>query len=79
MKKKIIEHFGESVVITELNGKHNVVTFKSTAHSILHSFYKRNNKNDSECEKKAMGVNYRRTRMWDLNFNDNSVFTGKPC
>ena len=54
MKKKILEHVGNSVVITELNGKHNVVTFKSTAHSILHSFYKRSNTNDNECEKKAI-------------------------
>ncbi|XP_053375848.1 uncharacterized protein LOC128547355 [Mercenaria mercenaria] len=39
MKKRMIEHFGDAIIISELNGKHDVVTFKSTAHSILHSFY----------------------------------------
>ncbi|XP_045199496.1 uncharacterized protein LOC123553863 [Mercenaria mercenaria] len=34
--------------------KHDVVTFKSTAHSILHSFYNRNGKQNSESEQKAI-------------------------
>ncbi|XP_060587354.1 uncharacterized protein LOC132742871 [Ruditapes philippinarum] len=39
MKKKLLEHFGDSIMISELNGKPSVVTFKSNAHGILHSFY----------------------------------------
>ena len=34
MKKKLLTHFGDSVIISEFNGKANVVTFKSAAHSI---------------------------------------------
>ena len=28
MKKKLQEHFGPSIIITEINGKHNVVTLQ---------------------------------------------------
>lgn len=31
MKNKLKEHFGSTIVITEINGKSNVVTFRSTA------------------------------------------------
>ena len=41
MKKRLLEHFGSSIVITELNGKQNVITFRNTASSILHSFYQK--------------------------------------
>ncbi|XP_052771710.1 uncharacterized protein LOC128211218 [Mya arenaria] len=54
MKKKILDYFGGSVIITELNGKANVVTYKSEAHSILHNFYKRREHGDSESEKNAI-------------------------
>ena len=54
MNKKILDHFGDTVIITELDGKHNVVTFKDKADAILHSFYHRNNKQDVESEKRAL-------------------------
>ena len=54
IKKKILDHFGGTVIITELDGKHNVVTFKDKADAILHSFYQRNNKQDTESEKSAV-------------------------
>ena len=54
MKKKLLEHFGDSIMISEVNGKPNIVTFKSTAHGILHSFYHRNGNNDCESETKAI-------------------------
>jgi hypothetical protein len=40
MKIKLKRHYGMSIIITELNGKENVVTFRQTAATILHSFYK---------------------------------------
>ena len=40
MKKKLEGHFRESIITTEMNGKHNAVTLRSTASSILHDFYK---------------------------------------
>ena len=54
MKKKLIDHFGDSIIISELDGKANVVTFKSAAHSILNTFYNRQKKNDCESEKTAI-------------------------
>ena len=36
MKKRTTEHFGNNVIITEINGKPNVVTLRSNAASILH-------------------------------------------
>lgn len=39
MKKKLKEHYGSSIIITEINGKANVVTLKGTATSILQEFY----------------------------------------
>ena len=35
MKKRVMEHFGDDVIIKEINGGPNVVTFRSTAASIL--------------------------------------------
>jgi 5'-3' exonuclease len=40
MKIKLKRHYGMSIIITELNGKENVVTFRQTATNILHNFYK---------------------------------------
>ena len=51
MKKKLEEHFRESIIITEINGKQNVVTLRNTASSILHDFYKRQKTDDSQTEK----------------------------
>ena len=36
MKTKLKEHFGERIVQTEINGKPNVVTFRTTARVVLH-------------------------------------------
>ena len=35
MEKSITEHFGNNVIITEINGNPNVVTLRSNAASIL--------------------------------------------
>ena len=41
MKAKIKEHFGDQIIITELNGRANVVTFRSTAETVLQEFHAR--------------------------------------
>ena len=51
MKEKILEHFGDKVIITEISGSKNVVTFKQTASDILNDFYRKPKANDSEAEK----------------------------
>ena len=38
MRHQIQKHFGDQIIITEINGKSNVVTFRSTASKILHDF-----------------------------------------
>ena len=50
-KQKLQEYFGDSVIITEMNGKQNVVTLRKTAKSILHEFYFENKCKSSEEEK----------------------------
>jgi len=54
MKSKLMEHFGDNIIITELNGKPNVVTFRRTAANILHDFYKEQKKEDPNIEKIRM-------------------------
>ncbi|XP_060562092.1 uncharacterized protein LOC132721742, partial [Ruditapes philippinarum] len=39
MKKKIIEHFGNEVIISSIDGKNDIVSLKSNASAIIHSFY----------------------------------------
>lgn len=51
MKKKLLEYYGDRIIVTELNGKSNVVTFRTTASIILNDFYGQQNRNDSESEK----------------------------
>ena len=51
MKSKLVEHFGDNLIITELNGKLNVVTFRRTAANILYDFYQEQKKDDPNMEK----------------------------
>ncbi|KAH3838443.1 hypothetical protein DPMN_111852 [Dreissena polymorpha] len=51
LKSKIISHFGEDVIITEINGKENVMTLRRTATSILHDFYRQGKSENTENEK----------------------------
>ena len=50
MKSQLLKHFGERIIIAEINGKPNVVTFHSTASRILHDFHSQKHK-DPEQEK----------------------------
>ncbi|CAC5372581.1 unnamed protein product [Mytilus coruscus] len=52
MKNKLQEHFGDKIIISEINGKQNVVTFRNTVRSILHEFYEQTNTNRSIDEEK---------------------------
>ena len=45
------EHFGDPLVITHINGKSNVVTFRNTAAAILQDFYNSQQKPDLSSEK----------------------------
>ena len=54
MKIKLQEHFGENVIITELDGRPNVVTFRRTAESVLHQYFSQPKSTDCETEKKKL-------------------------
>ena len=51
MKSCLMDYFGDNIIITEINGKPNVVTFRHTAASIINEFYSQPNSNDSDAEK----------------------------
>ena len=51
MKSSIQEHFKENILITEINGKSNVVTFRHTATSIITDFYEQPHSDDWYTEK----------------------------
>ena len=51
MKARLQEHFGDQIIITEINGKPNVVTFRSTASAILHEFHSQQKEVDLDSEK----------------------------
>ena len=50
MKCKLEQHFGNRIIITEIAGKPNVVTFKTTAAAILHEFRENTQKGESMSE-----------------------------
>ncbi|CAC5386695.1 unnamed protein product [Mytilus coruscus] len=45
-----------SILITELNGKENVVTFRQTASTIIHNFYKESKLNKSDEDSKLFSI-----------------------
>ena len=51
MKARLQEHFDDQIIITEINGKPNVVTFRSTVTNIVHDFHAKPKNVDLEAEK----------------------------
>ena len=51
MKKRIKDHYGDDIIIAEINGKSNMVTSTATASKILHDFHWQSERNDSTREK----------------------------
>ncbi|MES9884095.1 MAG: hypothetical protein ABW185_24890, partial [Sedimenticola sp.] len=51
MKEQILKQFGEKIIITEVNGTPNVVTFWSTASTILNDFHSNQKQESAEDEK----------------------------
>lgn len=55
MRAKLKQHLGEDVIITNINGKPNVVTFQTTANHILQEFH--NSQERKECqENEALNI-----------------------
>ena len=51
MKTKLLEYFGDKIIITDSNGKPKVVTFRTTAATILQEFHVKQKNLDIEAEK----------------------------
>ncbi|KAG0717191.1 hypothetical protein GWK47_054962 [Chionoecetes opilio] len=51
MKDKLLNQFGDKIIIADMNGKPNVVTFRGVASSILQAFYRQQKESDPEAEK----------------------------
>ena len=51
MKEKLLDHFGDKIVVTEINGTQNVVTLRHTASAMLRDFYQQPKDIDPETEK----------------------------
>jgi hypothetical protein len=54
MKQMLQEHFGDNIIITEINGIDNVVTFRHKAASILTNFFQQSRQLDCELEKQRV-------------------------
>ena len=52
MKRKLVEHFQDKIVISEMYGVANVVTLRSTCSSILHDYFLSNDKDQDDEQKK---------------------------
>ena len=54
MKTKLRQHFGDKIVITDIDGKSNVVTFRTTASAVLQDFYAQ--RDDVDIEEQKMNI-----------------------
>jgi len=66
MHSRLLEHFGDCIVITHINGKSNVVTFRNTASAILHDFYNSQQKHDLSTEKMRLVQAASKLKMSDI-------------
>lgn len=54
MKKRLKQHFGDEILITDIPSKQSVVTLRETATCILQDYYKRPSNLNPDDEKKAL-------------------------
>lgn len=52
MKMKLQELFGERIVLTEINGKPNVITFRTTARTVLQDYYSKQQQESNTTDEK---------------------------
>ena len=50
MKRRLQEYLGDKIIITNINGKADVVTFRSTAATILQAFHEEPKSTDPKAE-----------------------------
>ena len=54
LREKLLKHYGDSLIITEGRGDHNIVTFRTNTSKILKDFYSTPRANDEESQKRAI-------------------------
>ena len=54
MKEMLLEHFGYEILVTEINGRGNVITLKGMANFILQEFHQSLAANERQEEEKHM-------------------------
>ena len=52
MKTRLQEHFGNRIVQIEINGKPNVITFRTTARVVLQDYYSKHQQKQTTAEEK---------------------------
>lgn len=53
---KLQEHFGERIIRTEINGKPNMVTFRTTARVVLQDYYSKQQQNKKTLQKRKSSL-----------------------
>ena len=56
MKTKLLDHFGDKIIITDINGRPNVVTFRTTATAILQEFHFLEHQDDLDINEEQMNI-----------------------
>ena len=56
MKTKLLEYFGDRIIITDINGKANVVTFRTMATAILQEFHFREHQDALDINEEQMNI-----------------------
>ena len=79
MKRKLTEHFGNDIIITDIQGIPNVVTFRRTATSILQAFYQRQKSDDPESEKLELIATVAKLIKSDIQSKEPSMSYPKVC
>ncbi|CAG2254297.1 unnamed protein product [Mytilus edulis] len=72
MKRKLFDHLGPSIVIAEINGKPDVVTFKMTASEILHEIYNKPSETQTSEPEFLAHSNDKSTSTSDLSYSNNN-------
>ena len=54
LKSRLLEHYVDSVLVAEVAGFHDIVTFRRKTSQILHDYFNKPNEDDEEAHKSAI-------------------------
>lgn len=73
MKMKLLERFGDQIIITEINGNPNVVTFKPKAANILNTFLHASRKDNSDVDEEKVRLVKTAARLIKTDIKDINI------